>query len=88
MSNELADLLDEALRDLDEAGFAEEADWLYTLAYEQDWADTFALAGGIGRDVMRIHARLGETLPPSATTSLTRLMEIVRRYHPDISPED
>lgn len=85
MAHELLDVLDEAIQDLDEAGFMDQAETLYQLAYETTWASDGLMLKEVGVEIMRIESRLGGELPQSATSSLTRCMEVIRRAYPNLS---
>ena len=85
MSSELLDLLDVTIQDLDEAGFSNQAETLYSLGYESTWQSDSQMVREVGLELMRIQDRLGSELPTEVMKGLTRCMEIVRRAFPTLS---
>ena len=85
MSSELLDMLDESIQDLDEAGFSDQAESLYTLGYESTWQNDSQMIRAVGMELMRIQDRIGAELPPDVMKGLTRCMEFVRRAFPSLS---
>ena len=67
MSSELLDLLDETIQDLEEAGFSDQADTLYSLGYESTWQSDSHMVREVGLELMRIQDRIGSELPPEVT---------------------
>jgi len=85
MSRELLDQVDETIQDLDEAGFAEQAETLYSLSYESTWASDGHMERAVGLELMRMQSRLENDLPANVAKGMTRCMEIVRRMYPNLS---
>jgi hypothetical protein len=87
MIQELLDVLDETIQDLDEGGFGDEAEQLYEVAYDTEWASEQEMVEEIGRGIMRIQARRDGEIPQPILTRMVRCLEIVRRMRPDMSME-
>ncbi len=85
MSNELLDLLDEIIQDLDEAGFADQAEALYGIGYESTWTGDAQMMKEVGLEIMRIQSGIGNELPANVVQGMTRCMEVVRRAWPTLS---
>lgn len=85
MSAELLDLLDETIQDLEEAGFSDQAEVLYILAYESTWASDSHMVRAVGIELMRIQDKIGSELSAEVLKRLTRCMEVVRRAFPSLS---
>jgi hypothetical protein len=85
MSRELLDQLDETIQDLDEAGFGEQAETLYSLGYESTWASDSHMERAVGLELMRMQSRMEGDLPANIVTEMSRCMEIIRRAYPNLS---
>lgn len=88
MSRELLDLLDETIQDLDEAGFEEQAETLYSLGYESTWASEGHMERALGLELMRMQSRIESELPPNIVAGMARCMQIIRRAYPNLSLEE
>lgn len=84
MNQELMDLLDETIQDLDEGGFSDEADDLYSIAYDTEWPSEGDMMEEIARGLMRIQARREGEVPQPIVNRMVRCMEIIRRIRPDM----
>lgn len=87
MIQELLDMLDETLQDLDEAGFPDEAEQLYRVAYDTEWESERDMVGEIGMSILRLQSHQEGELPQTVVARLARCMELIRRVRPDVSLE-
>lgn len=87
MIQELIDMLDEAIQDLDEAGFPDDAESLYEIAYDAEWPSEQEMVAEIGKGILRLLARRDDEIPQAVTRQLARCLELVRRVRPDVSLE-
>jgi hypothetical protein len=87
MIQELLDMLDETIQDLDEGGFSDEAEELYGVAYDTEWASEHEMVEEIGRGLLRVQARRNGDLPEPVLMRMARCLEMVRRINPDMSME-
>ncbi len=85
MSSELLDLLDETIQDLEEAGFSDAAEALYSLGYESQWPDPRAMQKEVGLELMRIESKMGGDLPATVVAGMARCIEVIRRVWPTLS---
>jgi hypothetical protein len=84
MNQELMDVLDETIQDLDEGGFEDLAEQLYSIAYDTEGQSEQEMVEEIARGIMRIQARQGDDIPGPISARMARCLEIVRRIRPDM----
>jgi hypothetical protein len=87
MHNDLVDMVDEIIQDLDEAGFADDAEELYAVAYESDWPSTSDFVREVGLTILRVQSHRDGELPQTVTSSMLKCLGVVRQTHPNLTLE-